>query len=154
MLTWAYVLSLVFPTGVFLEISEGHKILLWVYDRVFVFTSFSYRVLKDITQLISMLEFNQGGVLSLKKGMISSICSKSRRPNCSRSVLVVMSHDWPTTCKGGHDLSFMRDVENLDGKDMKFEHSLYSINSPWMINERLPIHSLYLVSNVILNAKQ
>jgi hypothetical protein len=28
MLTWAYVLSLGFPTGVFLEITKGHKILL------------------------------------------------------------------------------------------------------------------------------
>ena len=28
MLTWAYVLSLSFPTGVFLEITKGHKILL------------------------------------------------------------------------------------------------------------------------------
>ena len=90
-----------------------------------------------------MLEFNQGGVLSLKKGMISSICSKSRRPNCSRSVLVVMSHDWPTTCKGGHDLSFMRDVENLGGKDMKFKHSLYSINSPPNDQRKAPEFTLH-----------
>ena len=40
MLTWAYVLSLVFPTGVFMEISKGHKILLKLLEFMIEYTPF------------------------------------------------------------------------------------------------------------------